>query len=67
LSQAEQDKLAEQYACRAVELLRKAQAAGVFKDAGTVEHLKTDTKLQSLRSRQEFQKLLTDLEAKPPI
>jgi hypothetical protein len=49
---------AERYAARAVTLLRDAVAKG-FKDA---THMKRDENLDSLRKRDDFQKLLTELE-----
>lgn len=51
-------KLADQYATRGVELLRQAVAKG-FKD---VTYIKKDTDLDPLRSRDDFKKLLSDLE-----
>jgi serine/threonine-protein kinase len=57
-------KLADQYAARAVELLAKARAAGYFKDATDVENMKKDSDLASLRSRDDFQKLLAQLKEK---
>jgi hypothetical protein len=58
------DKQAEPYAVRAVELLRQAVAKG-FKD---VAHLKKDSDLDPLRQREDFKKLLRELERKdqPP-
>jgi serine/threonine protein kinase/tetratricopeptide (TPR) repeat protein len=47
-------KWAEQYAVRAVELLRQAVAKGYRE----VEHMEKDGDLESLRSRADFQKLL---------
>jgi hypothetical protein len=49
----------ERYAARAVELLRQAAAKG-YKDAA---HMKADTNLEALRRRDDFKKLLADLEA----
>jgi tetratricopeptide (TPR) repeat protein len=49
-----------QYAGRAMELLKKALAAG-FTDAA---HLKQDTDLAALRDRTDFQQLVTELEKK---
>jgi predicted Zn-dependent protease len=49
------------YAARAVELLARANAAGYFKDAANVEHLKKNRDLNSLRSREDFRKLLAEL------
>ena len=52
--------LCERYSKRAVELLRNAEGSG-FK-AGA--HMKKDVDLEPLRSREDFKKLLADLEAK---
>jgi tetratricopeptide (TPR) repeat protein len=57
-------KLADQYATRAVELLGKAREAGYFKEAIDVEHMQKDSDLDSLRSRDDYNKLVADLEAK---
>jgi hypothetical protein len=54
-------KLVDRYATRAVELLRQAVAKG-FKDA---EHLKKDTDLDPLRSRDDYKQLLQELQPKP--
>jgi tetratricopeptide (TPR) repeat protein len=53
-----------EYADRAMELLTKAVQAG-WKDA---THMKKDTDLDSLREREDFKKLVAELEAKfPPM
>ena len=54
-----------EHADRAMELLRKAVKAG-FNDAG---HMKKDTDLNPLRGREDFKKLLGELEqkAKPKV
>ncbi len=52
----------QEYADRAMELLAKAVKAG-FKDA---DQMKTDSDLAPLREREDFKKLLADLEAKFP-
>jgi serine/threonine protein kinase/tetratricopeptide (TPR) repeat protein len=52
-------KLQDQYAARAVELLRQAIAKG-YKDAA---HVKQDKDLDALRSRQDFTKLFAELGA----
>src|SRR5262249_6231037 len=62
LSQAEQQALAEQYAGRAMALLAKAQALGFFRTAGKREQVAKDTDLDPLRSREDFQKWLRELE-----
>jgi tetratricopeptide (TPR) repeat protein len=58
-------KIAEkkvEYADRAMDLLAQAVTAG-YKDAA---HMKTDTDLDPLRDREDFKKLVVDLEAKFP-
>ena len=57
-------KLKEQYAARSVELLRKAESAGFFKDKKNIEHMKKDTDLEPLRQREDYKKLLKELETK---
>jgi tetratricopeptide (TPR) repeat protein len=64
LSPAEQVNLADQYGGRAVELLRKAEAAGYFQDPGRLAHMKEDKDLNAIRSRPDFQSLLADLEGR---
>jgi serine/threonine protein kinase len=64
LPQADRNRLAERHAARAVELLTQVQATGYFKDRARVERLKKDSDLDPLRSRDDFQKLLAELEAK---
>jgi hypothetical protein len=49
--------LADRYGSRAVELLRKAINAG-YRDT---EHMKRDKDLDSLRSREDFRKLVAEL------
>jgi serine/threonine protein kinase len=51
----------EKHAARAVELLRRAVAKG-FRD---VAHMKKDTDLDSIRERDDFKKLLAELEKAP--
>jgi hypothetical protein len=58
LSEAARRKLAGSYADRAVDLLRKAMHQG-YKDA---EELKKNPSFDPLRSRDDFRKLLSDLE-----
>jgi serine/threonine protein kinase/tetratricopeptide (TPR) repeat protein len=50
-------------AARAVALLARANAAGMFKDATAVADLKKDDDLAGLHSRDDFRKLLKELEA----
>jgi hypothetical protein len=63
LPEPERDKLPDKYAARAVELLAKAGASGHFKDPARVEHLKKDSDLDPLRTREDYKKLLANLES----
>jgi hypothetical protein len=60
LAEARRKVLASSYADRALALLRQAVAHG-YDDAA---HMKQDTDLEPLRGRDDFKKLLGDLEAK---
>jgi tetratricopeptide (TPR) repeat protein len=60
LSRADQDRLADKYAVRAIELLGQARTAGFFKSSAGLERLKKDKALNGLRSRLDFQKLLIE-------
>jgi hypothetical protein len=53
----------EAYAGQALALLRRAQAAGFFKDRAKTERLKKDSDLAPLRQREDFRKLVAELEA----
>ena len=53
-------ELADRYGERAVELLRRAFAKG-YTD---VKHMKQDSDLDSLRTRDDYKKLLKELEEK---
>ena len=53
----------ERYAGRALALLRRAQAAGFLKDRRRVEHIKQVADFDALRPRDDFQKLIAELEA----
>jgi serine/threonine protein kinase/tetratricopeptide (TPR) repeat protein len=59
LTDAEQTQR-RRYADQAMDALRKAVAAG-FRNPGELKH---DSELDALRSREDFQQLLSDLEAK---
>jgi tetratricopeptide (TPR) repeat protein len=63
LTPSRREDQAAHYAHRAVELLQKARGAGFFTDPFSVALLKTDTDLNPLRARDDFQKLLAELEA----
>jgi tetratricopeptide (TPR) repeat protein len=54
----ESEKLKEKYATRALEFLRQAVAKG-YKD---VAHIKKDLDLDALRQREDFKKLIAELE-----
>ena len=60
IPEAKRKELAQSYADRAMALLRQAVAAG-YKNAAA---MKKDTNLDALRSRDDFKKLLADLETK---
>jgi hypothetical protein len=64
LSESDQSQFAEQYARRAVDLLRQAQLAGYFDNPASVHRLKKDADLEPLRSRDDFVKLVAELEEK---
>jgi serine/threonine protein kinase len=53
--------LAEGYAARAVAMLQRSRAAGMFKDPAALEQLPRDPDLAALRGREDFQKLLREL------
>jgi eukaryotic-like serine/threonine-protein kinase len=63
LLSAEREKLADQYGRRAVELLRRAQAAGYFRDAGRLARMKQNKDLDAIRDRDDFKRLVAELEA----
>lgn len=65
LGPAARQELVEGYASRAVELLAKAHTGGYFNTPALVEHLKKDPDLAPLRFREDFQKLLAQLEKLP--
>ncbi|HEY3393245.1 MAG TPA: serine/threonine-protein kinase [Lacipirellulaceae bacterium] len=54
----------EQFAARAVALLQEARARGNFLDKSNLEGLTSDSGLDSLREREDFKKLLAELEDK---
>jgi hypothetical protein len=53
----------EAYAGQALALLRRAQAAGFFKERKQVEQVKSTPDLKPLRSRDDFKKFVAELEA----
>jgi hypothetical protein len=64
----ERKRLAEQYGERAVALLTKMRVNKFFQSSGAVEYLKTDTDMNPLKEREDFQHLLKELEGevRPP-
>jgi eukaryotic-like serine/threonine-protein kinase len=60
LAEAQRKELAQSYADRAMAFLRQAVARG-FKDTA---HVKNDAAWEPLRTREDFQKLLAELEGK---
>jgi len=59
---AERDRLAEQYAAHAVALMARAAANDHFSSAAARAELHRDRDLDPLRMRDDFKKLLTELE-----
>ena len=64
LPSASCERLAVQYAARALQLLIKARDTGYFKDPSVIEQLKTDADLAPLRAGEDFYKLLPELQEK---
>jgi hypothetical protein len=62
LSSAERDALVERYASQAVALLQKLRREGYFKDPGHARALRTDKDLNVLRDRDDFRRLLAEVE-----
>jgi serine/threonine protein kinase/tetratricopeptide (TPR) repeat protein len=60
-SAAESGANAQTHARRAVELLLRAQVDGLFRDAAAVGYLGVDEDLDPLRSRTDFQELLSEV------
>jgi hypothetical protein len=61
LPEAERGRLADRYAARAVELLRRARAAGYFDTPQRLQETRKATDFAPLRSRKDFQDLLAEL------
>jgi tetratricopeptide (TPR) repeat protein/tRNA A-37 threonylcarbamoyl transferase component Bud32 len=55
------------YATQALELLRHAQAGGLFKDAKRMGQLEKDHDLDPLRERAEFKKVIEEAKTKPGV
>jgi serine/threonine protein kinase len=60
------DRLVDQYETTAVEFLRRAAAAGLFKDPAHLKALEKDEDLQPLRTRTDFQELLRMVKSAVP-
>ncbi len=58
--------LVEQYQARAMELLRTAEATGLFTLPYFIKGIQTDPDLASLRPRKDFQQFLETLETRAP-
>jgi tetratricopeptide (TPR) repeat protein len=65
LTPAERQKLAGQYAARAVELLKQADGAGFFKDATRLRQLRTAPELAPLHTRDDFRQWLSGRLSRP--
>jgi hypothetical protein len=63
LAAVDREKLAADYAPRAVELLRRAHKAGHFKAPEPLQSLKQDSDFEPLRSDAGFKGLLAEMEA----
>jgi tetratricopeptide (TPR) repeat protein/tRNA A-37 threonylcarbamoyl transferase component Bud32 len=58
LTADERGKRAEEYAVKAVDLLRRGQQAGYFKDANRTKYLDSEHDFDGLRMRDDFKKLV---------
>ncbi len=63
LPQAEREQRSEQYARQSIELLRRLHRGGYFKTPAGLKDLRKDKDLDAVRSREEFKKLLAEVEA----
>jgi tetratricopeptide (TPR) repeat protein len=62
LGRPEREKLVEQFASRAVALLRHAHRGGFFNGPNRLKAMQEDPDIEPLRSREDFRKLLKELE-----
>jgi serine/threonine-protein kinase len=62
IQDAKRKPRAEAYEGRAMQLLIRAHQVGYFKDAANVENMKQDSDLKGLRARDDYKKLLAELE-----
>jgi eukaryotic-like serine/threonine-protein kinase len=64
LPQPDRAHVVDQYAARSVVFLSRAAEAGLYMTASQVEKLTKDRRLEALRGREDFTKLVAELEAK---
>jgi serine/threonine protein kinase len=64
LTEAERDKLKEQYGRRAVEIMELAEKSGYFAQRDARQDLRTDDDLSPLRERPDFREVLQRVQAK---
>ena len=64
LPEARRGSLADDYAARAIALLGRAQQADHFKDPAAVARLQKTEDLESVRRRDDYRRLLQQVEAK---
>jgi serine/threonine-protein kinase len=62
LATSERERLADDHASRAIQLLRQARTAGFFQTPAQVAHLKTETAFSCLRGRADLQRLVEEIE-----
>jgi hypothetical protein len=65
LGRAERDRLAESYGSKAIELLRKAFAAGYFEQQDHAANLRADPDLEAIRPLAGFKALETQVSSPP--
>jgi tetratricopeptide (TPR) repeat protein len=61
-SKTDDNSLRDAYSVKAVALLERAKAVGLFNDAKLIEQLQSDKDLDAVRQRDDFRKLLSDVE-----
>jgi eukaryotic-like serine/threonine-protein kinase len=57
-------RLADAYWREALEILNRIKAAGFFKESAAVAYMKTDSDLDPVRGREDFKKLMAEMEKK---
>jgi tetratricopeptide (TPR) repeat protein len=66
LAREDRERFVGSYAACAIDLLARAHSTGYFRNAEMVNHLKTSSDLDALRTRDDFKKLLKALETGRP-